>query len=375
MKIGIDCRIYSSKFTGIGRYVYELVHRISKLDQTNQYVLFFNDAEFNEFTSPANNFKKVLVDAPIYSFKEQTSFLKILKKENLDLMHFTHFNAPIFYNKPSVVTIHDLTLSFFPGKKKRSLLHRIGYYLTLRAAVKKATKVITISENSKKDLVKITKTPEDKISVIYQGVGEEFKAIKDKKRIEKTLKKYKIKSPFLLYTGVWRSHKNIPNLVKAFHQIRSKYDMKNLGLVLTGKEDPFYPEVKETIQNLNENKNIIRPGLVSEGELLDLYTSAEVYVFPSLYEGFGLPPLEAMSCETPVAASNVSSIPEICGKGNVVYFDPTKVEDMTQNIYTLLKNNSLQLRLVKNGLKRAKKFTWKQMAQSTYNLYRSCLSN
>jgi len=375
MKIGIDCRIYSSKFTGIGRYVYELIHRLAKLDKNNQYVLFFNNPEFNDFKPPAINFKKILVDAPIYSFKEQTSFLKAIKKESLDLMHFTHFNAPIFYNGPSVVTIHDLTLSFFPGKKKRSFLHRIGYYLTLRSAVKKAKKVITISENSKKDLIEITKTPEDKISVIYQGVGEEFKPVKDKKRIEKTLKKYNIKSPFLLYTGVWRSHKNIPNLVKAFHWIRSKYDMKNLELVLTGKEDPFYPEVKETIKNLNENKNIIRPGLVSENELLDLYTSAEIYVFPSLYEGFGLPPLEAMSCETPVAASNVSSIPEVCGKGNVVFFNPTKVEDMAQNIYALLKNDSLQIRLVENGLKRAKKFTWKQTAQSTYNLYRSCLSN
>ncbi|MBA4336500.1 hypothetical protein C0416_01870 [bacterium] len=375
MKIGIDCRIYSSKFTGIGRYVYELVHRISKLDQTNQYVLFFNNPEFDEFTPPANNFKKILVDAPIYSLKEQTSFLKAINKENLDLMHFTHFNAPIFYGKPSIVTIHDLTLSFFPGKKKRSFLHRIGYYLTLRSVVKKAKKVITISENSKKDLLEITRIPEEKISIIYQGVGEEFAPIKDKKRIESTLGKYKIENPFLLYTGVWRSHKNIPNLVKAFHMIRSEYGMKKLKLVLTGKEDPFYPEVKDTISNLGELENVIRPGLVSENELLDLYTAADVYVFPSFYEGFGLPPLEAMACETPVAASNASSIPEICGKDSAVFFDPANFKDMAQNINALLKSTSLQSRLVENGIKRAKKFTWKQMAQETYNLYRSCLNN
>jgi len=375
MKIGIDCRIYSSKFTGIGRYVYELVHRIAKLDKTNQYVLFFNNPEFDEFTPPASNFKKVLVDAPIYSLKEQTSFLKSINKENLDLMHFTHFNAPIFYNRPSIVTIHDLTLSFFPGKKKRGLLHRIGYYLTLRSAVKKAKKVITISENSKKDLLEITRIPEEKVSIIYQGVGEEFKPVEDKKRIESTLEKYKIKNPFLLYTGVWRSHKNIPNLVKAFHMIRSEYGITKLKLVLTGKEDPFYPEVKDTIVALDELENVIRPGLVSENELLDLYTAADVYVFPSFYEGFGLPPLEAMACETPVAASNASCIPEVCGKDNAVFFDPANFKDMAQNINALLKSTSLQSRLVENGLKRIKKFTWEQTAQETYNLYRSCLNS
>ncbi len=375
MKIGIDCRIYSSKFTGIGRYVYELVHRMAKLDQTNHYVLFFNNPEFDSFTPPAGNFKKILVDAPIYSLKEQTKFLKALKKEHLDLMHFTHFNAPIFYNRPSIVTIHDLTLSFFPGKKKRGLLHRIGYYLTLKSAVKKAKKIITISENSKKDLMEITRTPEEKIVVIYQGVGEEFGPVEDKKQIEETLNKYGISKPFLLYTGVWRSHKNIPNLVKAFHIIRSDYGMKNLKLVLTGKEDPFYPEVKDTIIELDEIKNVIRPGLVSENELLDLYTAADVYVFPSFYEGFGLPPLEAMSCKTPVAAANTSSIPEVCGKGNAVFFNPSKAEDMAHSVHALLKNENMRSRLIENGLEHVKKFTWEKTAQETYKIYKECLNS
>lgn len=375
MRIGIDCRIYSSKFTGIGRYVYELIHRIAKLDQANEYILFFNNPEFENFTEPSSNFKKVLVNAPIYSLKEQTSFLKALNKEKLDLMHFTHFNAPIFYNRPSIVTIHDLTLSFYPGKKKRSILHRIGYHLTIRNVVKKAKKIITISENSKKDLMKLIGTKEEKIEVIYQGVGEEFKVIDDQDRIEKTLNKYHLQNPFFLYTGVWRSHKNIPNLIKAFHKIRSEFNSPDLKLAITGKEDPFYPEIKETVEKLGENGNVIFTGLVSENELLDLYTAADIYVFPSLYEGFGLPPLEAMACKTPVAASQVSSIPEICGKGNAVFFDPENVDDIAQKTYALYKNKSLQSRLVESGIQRARKFTWKLMTQSTYNLYKSCLNN
>ncbi len=375
MKIGIDCRIYSSKFTGIGRYVYELIHRIAKLDKTNKYVLFFNNPEFESFNPPSERFKKVLVNAPIYSFKEQTRFLKILNKEKLDLMHFTHFNAPFFYFRPSIVTIHDLTLSFYPGNKKHSLLHRIGYHLTLRASVKKAKQVITISQNSKKDLIHLLHTPEKKITVIYQGVGEEFKPISDESRIQATLEKYNIKKPFLLYTGVWRSHKNIPTMIEAFHELKSIFDINDLMLVVTGKDDPFYPEVKQTAQSMNEESHIIFPGLVSEQELLDLYTAAKMYVFPSLYEGFGLPPLEAMACKTPVAASEVSSIPEVCGKGNAVYFDPKDSQDMAHKIYALYKNESLQKDLICKGLERVKQFTWSSMANSTLNVYNTCLNN
>lgn len=375
MKIGIDCRIYSSKFTGIGRYVYELVDRLSRLDQYNKYVLFFNNPEFDEFVPPSDRFEKVLADVPIYSFKEQTRFLKLLNKEKLDLMHFTHFNTPIFYRRPSIVTIHDLTLSFYPGKKNKSLLKRFGYHVTIRSALHHAKKIITISENSKKDLMNLIKTPEEKIEVIYQGVGEEFRVIKDQNRIEKTLKKYNLEEPFLLYTGVWRYHKNLPNLMKAFHTIRTEFNEPKLKLAITGKEDPYYPEVKETIKDLHEEKNIILTGLVSEDELLDLYSAAKIYTFPSLYEGFGLPPLEAMACKTPVAASQVSSIPEVCGKGNAVFFDPENVDDMAQNIYALYKNESLQNRLIENGVKRVKQFTWQSMAEKTYKTYKSCLNN
>ena len=290
-------------------------------------------------------------------------------------MHFTHFNAPLFYFRPSIVTIHDLTLSFYPGNKKHSLLHRLGYHITLRTSVRKAKHVITISQNSKKDLMNLLHTPEKKITVINQGVGEEFKPITEENRIRATLEKYNIEKPFLLYTGVWRSHKNIPTMIEAFHTLRKTFDIKDLMLVITGKDDPFYPEVRQTTKSLHEEKNVLFPGLVSEQELLDLYTAAKIYVFPSLYEGFGLPPLEAMACKTPVAASEVSSIPEVCGKGNAVYFNPEDSQDMAHKIYALYKNESLQKKLVTKGLERVKQFTWSSMANSTLNVYKTCLNN
>jgi glycosyltransferase involved in cell wall biosynthesis len=369
MKIGIDCRIYSSKFTGIGRYVHELTTRLFALDKENEYVLFFNEPEYSKFTPPSERIKKVLADAPIYSLREQFHFLKVLNKENLDLMHFTHFNAPLFYKRPSIVTIHDLTLSFFPGKKKRSILHRLGYHLTLRSSVKKAKHVITISQNSREDLEELLKTPDEKIEVIYQGIGDEFKKIDDKVEIEKTLTEYHIKTPFLLYTGVWRSHKNIPNLINAFKELKDIHGGEELSLVITGKEDPYYPEVKETVKKHNLEENVIFTDLVPEKDLINLYNAAEIYVFPSFYEGFGLPPLEAMACGTPVAASDVSSIPEVCGKGNAVFFNPRDYHDIAQKVYALYTNKDMQQDLIKKGFERVKQFSWNSMVEKTFAIY------
>jgi glycosyltransferase involved in cell wall biosynthesis len=373
MKIGIDCRIYSSKFTGIGRYVYELTERLTKFDDNNDYYLFFNNPEFDKYNPTNSRFHKVLADAPIYSLREHTHFNKILKKHKLDLMHFTHFNAPLFYKGPSIVTIHDLTLSFYPGKKKRSIFHRVGYILTLHSAVKKAKKVITISKNSKNDLKKLLKTSDEKIEIIYQGVSEKFQIIHDSIRIKKTLEKYDLEGgPFLLYTGVWRSHKNIPNMIKAFKKVR-ELSGEDIKLVITGKEDPYYPEVKNLPKELDVENDVIFTGLVDESELIDLYNAAEIYVFPSFYEGFGLPPLEAMACGTPVAASDASSIPEVCGKGNAVFFDPNDFNDMAQNINALYNNRELQEDLVRRGLLRVGEFSWQTMAELTHNLYLECL--
>jgi len=373
MKIGIDCRIYSSRFTGIGRYVHELVKRVCKCDSKNDYVLFFNEPEFSAYHVALPNVKKVLADAPIYSIREQLHFLKVLNREKLDLMHFTHFNAPLFYNRPSIVTIHDLTLFYYPGKKKKGIISRIGYDMVFRNTVRKAKKIIAISENTKRDLIKQLKTSEAKIEVVYQAVGNEFKKITDEKSINETLHRLGIKKLFLLYTGVWRLHKNVPNLIKAFAELKKEYGLNDLRLVITGKEDPFYPEPKFLPEELGIEKDVILPGLVSETDLINLYNAAEIYVFPSLYEGFGLPPLEAMACGTPVAASYLSSIPEVCGKGNAVYFDPNDYRDMAIKIYALYKNKNLQQKLIENGLNRVKDFSWDRMAKETLELYKLCL--
>ena len=374
MRIGIDCRMYSSQFTGIGRYVFELTENLFQQDQNNHYILFFNEPEYTLFKEPNSRVKKVLVNAPHYSIKEQLKFLKILKKENLDLMHFTHFNAPIFYNRPSVVTIHDLTLHFFPGKKMSSLFHRFAYNLTLKSAVNKARKVITVSQNTKKDLVEILKTPSQKIDVVYEGVNPKFKKVTDTHKQKIVKEKFQIDQSFLLYTGVWRSHKNLPNLIRSFNSLKKDYSFDG-QLVITGRADPLYAQ--EIYKLVNDNgliDDVKFTGMVDEEDLVTLYSEATAYVFPSFYEGFGLSPLEAMQCGTPVVASNASCIPEVCGANNAVYFDPNSVQDMAAKINDMLIDSDLRKKLIANGLSHVKNFSWEQMAKQTLAIYHSALN-
>lgn len=365
--------MYSSSFTGIGRYVYELVKRIPELDKNNTYILFLNEPEYSNYTPTAKNIKKVKVNAKHYSLEEQTKFLKILNKEKLDLMHFTHFNRPILYNRPSVVTIHDLTLSFYKGNKKHSFLHKLAYNLVLKTAVKKAKQVITISKNTKKDLKNILKVKEEKIKIIYQAVGNEFKQQINEKNIKDTLKKLKINKKYILYTGVWSPHKNLKKLVQALKILKTKYNYKGL-LVITGKkQQPNTEEINKEIKSKKLENDIIKTGMVSEEDLINLYKGAEIYAFPSLYEGFGLPILEAMSAEIPVVASNTSCIPEICGKNGCHLFNPLNEEDIAKKINEVLTNKTLRTNLIKQGKERIKDFSWDKMANQTIEVYKKVL--
>lgn len=372
-RIGIDCRMYSSRFTGIGRYVYELIHNLFKLDSQNEYILFFNDPEYDGFNPPNERVTKVRVNAPHYSFSEQVKFLFQLRKHKLDLMHFTHFNAPVLYKHPSVVTIHDLTLSFYPGKKMTSPLHRYAYKKTIKSAVRNARKVIAVSQNTKKDIQDILSTDEAKLYVIYEAVNPAFRRIEDDTYKIKLKEKFNIDRPFILYTGVWRSHKNLPNLIKAFTILKKEYGYDG-KLVVTGKHDPVYAQdifhLPETIEFSND---IVFTGMVDELELIALYNAAQVYAFPSFYEGFGLPPLEAMQCGTPVAASNTSCIPEVCGEDNALFFDPRDPRDMADKIFTITSEKPVRERLIQNGLQHVKQFSWEKMAKETLDLYRTIL--
>ncbi len=373
MKIGIDARMYGFGFTGIGRYTSELVSHLARMDQENHYVLFMRKEAFDQFECPNERFEKRLADFHHYSFGEQFGFNQLLKKEKLDLMHFTHFNAPVFYRGPSIVTIHDLTLSFFPGKKMTRFWYRWAYHWVIKNVTRKAKAVIAVSENTKKDLMKVLKVPEKKIEVIYNGVNQKFGDTEPTPRAD-IMKKLGLSKPFFLYTGVWRDHKNLVGLIKAFVAFNQSVG-KQYELVITGPHNPTYHEVPDTVKALEAEDQVQLVGLVSESDLYALYLNALAYVFPSFYEGFGLPPLEAMQCGTPTLVSNTSCIPEICGEGNALYFDPYNLEDMQAKMKQMVTDPTLRQRLVERGKEHVKSFSWEKMTASVLDIYRKFASS
>lgn len=367
IKIGIDARMFSDRFTGIGRYNFELTKRLFE-QKDIEWVIFLNEPEYSQFEFP-KHVKKVLVKAGHYSLAEQTRFLKLLWKEKCDLVHFTHFNLPIFYFRPFVVTIHDTTISFYPGKKMNVWYRKLGYQLVIRNAVLRAKKIITVSKNTKTDVIKLFKVKPEKIKPIWIAPASEFGPVSEKEKT-RVREKFGLSDKFLLYTGNWREHKNLPRLIKAFAWVQAQ--QPDLHLVITGKPDPYYPEVPENVKKLKLEESVHLVGLVDFADLKALMGAATLYVFPTLYEGFGLPPLEAMACETPVVASRIASVPEVCAEA-VEYFNPNNVDDIAAVIATVLCSGSTQEYLIKQGLERVKMFSWDQCATDTLKVYRMAL--
>ncbi len=363
MKIGIDARMFSDAFTGIGRYNFELTKRFFAMKPDIEWVLFLNEPEFSQFEFPGN-VKKVCVNASHYSFAEQTKFLFLLNKEKCDLVWFTHFNRPLFYFRSCVVTIHDTTLSFYPGKKMGQWWRKLAYKAVITIAVRTAKTVITVSRNTRNDVVKLFHISSQKVIPVWNGLSTDFHQCTEAEH-GAVKAKFQLPKEFLLYTGVWREHKNLVRLLKAFYIVKKEYP--DVQLVITGKRDPHYPEVLETVRTLGLTESVRFVGLVKFSDLQKLYSAATAYVFPSLYEGFGLPPLESMAAGTPVIASNSSAIPEICGNA-VEYFNPENEKEMAQKISLILGDDNRKKELMEKGFERIKEFGWEKSAEETLKI-------
>ncbi len=373
MKIGIDARMYSESF-GIGRYILEITKRMFLKKNNIEWVMFMNNPAFNKYKFP-KNVKKVLVNADHYSFAEQTSFAHILHKEQCDLVHFCNFNLPLLFRGKFVVTIHDTTISFFPGKKMNSWWRKAAYNLVMRNAVQNSAKIITVSENTKKDVIKLfgnyksREILKEKITPILIAPSAEFHPISDLEKVQ-IKKKYNLPPEYIIYTGNWREHKNLVGLLKSFAIL--KKDFPKLNLVITGREDPHYPEVLEISRDLKLGEAVKFVGCVDFNDLKKLTAAATVYVFPSFYEGFGMPPLEAMACEVPCAVANTSAIPEVCGEA-ALYFNPRDEQDMAKKIAKLLNNPKSREILIKKGKNHVKNFSWDKVAEKTLEIYMDLL--
>jgi len=377
-KIGIDARFYGPVGKGLGRYTKEIVDNILKMDTNNYYVIFLSPQNYNLFNCTNKNVKKVLVKSRWYSWQEQIIFPWQIYKEKLDLLHFTHFNVPIFVKTKFIVTIHDLILTKFATKKASKLnpwyyrLKYFAYKLVISRAIKRAKKVIAVSEFTKKDIEKKFKAKSEKIAVIYEGVIDFSGFNLEKEDVQfsdkKLLSSYNIDDKrYLLYVGNAYPHKNLEGLLEVFKKINK--DFPSLLLVLVGKKDYFYKKI------INYNKDIgldfskvIFTGYISDKDLQILYKKALTYVFPSFYEGFGLPPLEAISQGCPVLSSNQASLPEIL-QDAALYFNPYNSIDFYEKMKKIIKNKHLRQELINKGEDVVKQYNWYSSAHDTYKLY------
>lgn len=370
MKIGIDARFFGPIGKGLGRYTERLIENLERIDKTNQYVIFLRRENWNDYYPQNPNFKKVLADYRWYTLAEQIMFPKIIKKENVDLMHYPHFNVPIFCQKKFVVTIHDLILYHFPTQRASTLsplFYKLKYWAykkVIRHAIKKSAKIFAVSEFTKQDILKHFNIPAEKIEVTYGACdGVEHGQLKIPEK--EYLKKRGVTKPYLLYVGNAYPHKNLEKLIEVFKHIKKTHQLK-LQLVLVGKKDYFYNRLEKT----NDDPDILFFGFALEPVLADLYRNAKLYVFPSLLEGFGLPPLEAMAYGLPAAVSNTSCLPEILGEATL-YFNPKNKEEFTATIMKGLTDEKLKENLIKEGFQQIKKYSWKKTAQKTLKIYNS----
>src|SRR3989344_818658 len=359
MKIVIDGRMWNE--SGIGRYLRNLISELQKLDKKNDYYTLFLEKDFKdkEILKQAGNFHKVLADFKWYTLEEQIKLPRMLNKLKPDLVHFPHFNVPIFYPGKFVVTIHDLIHEHY--KMSRATLHdpimykikHLGYKKVFEVAVNNSVKILTPSEFVKNQLINEWRVNDEKILVTPEAVEDKLFSIGNKMSSEKitsVLKKFKITQPYIFYVGNAYPHKNVEGLIKAFKMVKDsgvagapQNDKKRLQLVLSGSDHYFWKKLKSSVFSL-QSSDIVYTGFVSDSELVALYKNAKCFVMPSFEEGFGIPILEAMAVGTPVVSSSAASLPEVGGDA-ALYFNPQDIEDMIDKISKILNNEKLRLDL------------------------------
>jgi glycosyltransferase involved in cell wall biosynthesis len=368
VRIGIDVRKLHD--FGIGTYIRNLLRQLARLDRETEYVLLSRPEDQPALGSLGENFRSVSETAGNYSVAEQVRVPWALKRERVDLFHAPHYVLPPLVHCKSVVTIHDCIHLMFPQYLPNRLAHSYAR-MSIAMAAKRATRVLTVSQSSKRDILKFVDVPSDKIDVIYNAYDERFGIEPREEDVVRVRERYQLHGEFVLYAGNVKPHKNLARLIEAFHHVRNR-GLDHLKLVLIGDDISKYASLRRAVHQHQLHKYVRFLGYLPEETLAVMYCLAGVFVFPSLYEGFGLPPLEAMASGTPVVTSNVSSLPEVAGDAALLVdpYDPTSIAD---GIYTVLTDVSVRRDLRQRGLARARQFSWETSVRRVREIYNEAI--
>jgi glycosyltransferase involved in cell wall biosynthesis len=366
VRIGIDAR---NDGTGVGRYTFSLVRELAKIDRENEYVLFLNPARFATEPPPGPNFRTVEAGIPWFTVREQVQLPRVVERERLDLMHYTHLTVPVLATTPFVVTVHDLnylTAAAIAAPTARNRVRvaarQAGFRVELMK-VRSARRLIAVSEHTRETIVRRLRVDSARVSVTYEAADPPGAVEPD----TSVLERHDLESPFFLYVGAAYPYKNLARLIAAFARMGG--DRK---LVLAGDQEDFGPALRERAAAAGLAERVVFPGRVSDAELAALYDAALAYVFVSLSEGFGLPGLEAMRAGVPVVAARAGSLPEIYGEA-AEYCDPLDVDSIAAALLEVAQDEGLRERLVARGRQRAGEFSWTRTAEQTLAVYRESL--
>jgi alpha-1,3-rhamnosyl/mannosyltransferase len=378
--IALDCRYIHDHFPGIGRYVYNLAVGLGELASSENFTLnlIYNPHLPNKrynlsalAEAQPGAVRLIPTEAQPFSLPEHWQLPRLALKHKFDLWHAPYYIRPYMMPCPVILTAYDLT-----GKKIKGVLPgmkaKVAFEITTRLAFLTARRILTLSNSAKMDICELYRVKPEKIKVVPPGVENKFSPA-EPEAVKEMRKKLKLPASYILYVGINKPHKNLGRLLEAFRLYREGHSDSPVKLLVAGRTDPRYsPELENTVERLKLRDLVEFRGEVSEEELVWLYRGAILYVQPSLYEGFGLPVLEAQACGTPVICARTSSLPEAAGSA-VSLFDPHSVPDIAEKLEAMLVDENRQRENIRLGLAHSRNFTWEKAAKATLELYREAL--
>lgn len=367
VRIAIDAHSVGARLGGNESYAVNLIEALAQIDEVNDYTLYVTTTEARDrFHQRWPNFKvrTTLPHTPLIRIPLTLS--AELRKHPVDVLH-VQFTAPPFCPCPVVVSIHDLSFEHLPHTFHRR--SRTQLRLTVRHSAKRAAKILTLSEHTRRDVIETYGIPPERITAIPLAAPRHFSPVEDNRELQRVRHNYGIDGPYILSVGSIQPRKNLARLINAYASLRGKYAEAELPkLVLVGKRAWLYDETMRALTQTGLKESVILTGYVPEPDLPTLYSGALCFVYPSYFEGFGLPPLEAMKCGAPVIVGNQTSLPEVVGDAALTV-DPYDVSSIAAAIERLVKDSDLRRELSVKGRSRAETFDWSETARRTLQIY------